>query len=144
IWLNDSSIVFSTYAGLYHVTNISGDPVVKSIDFLRPGAYIGFETLFQDENNLVYIKSINDSLYILKPIDNGKDFVLSKSLHLMPDVNWYLVKEVIPLFTSERILDFTELTTTVFIWPGKPVIINFLLETYEVYLKKIISCGSLA
>jgi signal transduction histidine kinase len=89
IWLNDSSIVFSTYAGLYHVTNVSGHPVVKPINFLQPGAYIGFETLFQDKNSLIYIKSINDSLYILKPIDHGKDFVLFKSLHLMPDVNSY-------------------------------------------------------
>lgn len=93
IWLNDSSMVFSTYAGLYHVTNTSGNPVVKPINFLRPGAYIGFETLFQDENDLIYIKSINDSLYILKPIDNGKDFILFKSLHLMPDVNWYFSKK---------------------------------------------------
>jgi ligand-binding sensor domain-containing protein len=72
IWLNDSSMVFSTYAGLYHVTNVSANPVVKPINFLQPGAYIGFETLFQDKNSLIYIKSINDSLYILKPIDNGK------------------------------------------------------------------------
>ena len=28
IWLHDSSILFSTYAGLYHVTNISGDPIL--------------------------------------------------------------------------------------------------------------------
>ncbi len=89
IWLNDSSMVFSTYAGLYHVTNLSGNPVIKPINFLQPGAYIGFETLFQDKNSLIYIKSINDSLYVLKPIDNGKDYVLFKSLHLMPDVNSY-------------------------------------------------------
>ena len=88
-WLNDSSIVFSTYAGLYRVTNVSGDPVVTPITFLPPDAYIGFETLFQDRNRFIYIKSINDSLYILKPVDNGKDFALFKSLHLMPDVNYY-------------------------------------------------------
>ena len=37
IRLNDSSIIFSTYAGLYHVTNVSGNPVVKAISFLKPG-----------------------------------------------------------------------------------------------------------
>jgi signal transduction histidine kinase/ligand-binding sensor domain-containing protein len=93
IWLHDSSIVFSTYAGLYRVTNVSGDPVVKPITFLPPGAYIGFETLFQDKNNFIYIKSINDSLFILKPVDNGKKFALLKSLHLMPDVNYYFSKK---------------------------------------------------
>ncbi len=89
IWLNDSSFVFSTYAGLYHVTNTTSHPVVKPIHFLQPGAYIGFETLFQDKNGFIYLKSINDSLYILKPVDKGKDFTLFKSLHLMPDVNSY-------------------------------------------------------
>jgi signal transduction histidine kinase/ligand-binding sensor domain-containing protein len=89
IWLKDSSIIFSTYAGLYHVTNISGDPVVKPISFLRPGSYLGFEALFQDKNNFIYIKSINDSLYILKPVDSGKSFKLFKSVHLMPDVNYF-------------------------------------------------------
>ncbi len=89
IWLNDSSLVFSTYAGLYHVTNVTGHPVVKPIHFLQPGAYIGFETLFQDKNGILYLKSINDSLYILKRGDDGKDFTLFKSLHLMPDVNHY-------------------------------------------------------
>jgi signal transduction histidine kinase len=89
IWLSDSSIIFSTYAGLYHVTNVSGQAVVKPIHFLQPGSYTGFETLFQDENNLIYIKSLNDSLYILKPINQGKDFQLFKAMHLMPDVNYY-------------------------------------------------------
>jgi signal transduction histidine kinase/ligand-binding sensor domain-containing protein len=89
IWLNDSSIIFSTYVGLYHVTNVSGNPVVKPVTFLKPGSYIGFETLFQDKSNFIYIKSINDSLYILKPTDNGKNFDLFKSVHLMPDVNYY-------------------------------------------------------
>ena len=63
IWLNDSSIVFSTYAGLYHVTNVSGNPVVKPITFLQPGAYIGFETLFQDKNRS-YLYKITQRFFI--------------------------------------------------------------------------------
>jgi signal transduction histidine kinase/streptogramin lyase len=93
LWLKDSSIIFSTYAGVYHVTNVSGRPVVKPINFLHPGSYIGFETLFQDNNNFVYIKSLNDSLYILKPGNQGKDFELFKAIHLMPDVNHYFTEE---------------------------------------------------
>ena len=89
IWLNDNSLIFSTYAGLYHVTNVSGNPVVKPISFLKAGAYTGFETLFQDKRNFIYIKSLNDSLYILKPTSDGKNFELFRSIHLMPDVNYY-------------------------------------------------------
>jgi signal transduction histidine kinase/ligand-binding sensor domain-containing protein len=89
LWLSDSSIIFSTYAGLYHATNLRGRPAIKPIHFLRPGSYIGFESLFQDKNNFVYIKSLNDSLYILKPINQGKDFEFFKAFHLMPDVNYF-------------------------------------------------------
>ena len=89
IWLKDSSIVFSTYAGIYHVTNVSGKPIVTPIRFLPPNSYIGFETLFQDKNQFIYVKSLNDSLYILKPFNNGKNFHLFKATHLMPDVNYY-------------------------------------------------------
>ena len=64
-------------------------PFCKPVIFLKPGAYIGFETLFQDKNDFIYIKSLNDSLYVLKPTNKGKDFDLFKSLHLMPDVNYY-------------------------------------------------------
>jgi ligand-binding sensor domain-containing protein len=89
IWLHDSSIIFSTYAGLYHVINAMDKPLIKPINFLKPGSYNGFEALFEDKNSFVYVKSLSDSLYILKPINGKKDFELFKALHLMPDVNYY-------------------------------------------------------
>jgi hypothetical protein len=88
-WLNDGSMLFSTFAGLYHVTNVLHSPVVKPINFLPPGTYLGFDAVFQDKNNFIYVKTTNDTLYILSPIDNGKDYRLFKSLHLMPDVNYF-------------------------------------------------------
>src|SRR6185436_5303218 len=76
IELNDGSLLFSTYVGLYHVTSLTGIPVVKAIDFLRPGAYTGFGRLFQDENDRIYVKTLGDSLYILKPVSHGNGFDL--------------------------------------------------------------------
>ncbi len=57
ISLNDSSVIFSTYAGLYHLANEKGKPVVKPVTFLEPGAYTGFGSLFQDKKKFIYIKN---------------------------------------------------------------------------------------
>src|ERR1044072_9213899 len=46
-------------------------------------------------------------------------------------------------FTSQQILDSTGSTTTIFTWQKRPAIINFHLEIYEAYLKRIIIFGSL-
>lgn len=89
IQLHDGSIIFSTYSGLYQLTNEQGKFVVKPISFLPPGAYTAFGSLFQDQKDFIYIKSQNDSLYILKPTGTGRNFELFKSMHLMPDVNYF-------------------------------------------------------
>lgn len=96
-WLNDSSMLFSTFAGLYHVTSVLHGPVIKPINFLPPGTYLGFDAVFQDKNDFIYIKTTNDTLYILKPIDNGKDYGLFKSIHLMPDVNYFFNEKNDPI-----------------------------------------------
>ena len=72
IQLNDGSIIFSTYSGLYQVTSEQGKFAVKPISFLPPGAYTAFGSLFQDNKNFIYIKSQNDSFYILKPTGSAE------------------------------------------------------------------------
>jgi len=89
IALSDGSLLFSTYVGLYHVTMETGDPVVKAIPFLKPGAYTGFSRLFQDSSHYIYVKTLGDSLYILKATTQGKRFDLIRSLRFMPEVNQY-------------------------------------------------------
>ena len=86
--LHDGSVIFSTYVGLYHLTNESGKFVVKPIHFLPPGAYTGFGQLFQDDNHCIYVKSLGDSLYILKPGEQG-EFKLIRSVRFMPTINQY-------------------------------------------------------
>ncbi len=89
IRLNDGSVIFSTYAGLYHVINQSGKPLVESITFLNPGTYNGLGPLFQDKKNYIYVKSLGDSFYILKPTGDGKFFELIKSIRFVPEINHY-------------------------------------------------------
>jgi len=87
--LNDGSVLFSTYVGLYHLTNKTGKPIVKPVDFLKPGAYTGFGPLFQDNDGHIYVKTLGDSLYVLQPGSSDKEFDLIRSIRFMPEVNQY-------------------------------------------------------
>ncbi|HET6722706.1 MAG TPA: two-component regulator propeller domain-containing protein, partial [Chitinophagaceae bacterium] len=89
IRLNDVSILFSTYAGLYHLTNSSGKTKINSINFLKPGVYNGFGKLSQDGKGLIYAKSLADFIYILRPSMNEGQFDLIKTLDFMPEVNQF-------------------------------------------------------
>jgi len=89
IRLKDSSILFSTFVGLYRLAIEGGKPVISSITFLKPGEYNGFGLLFQDGSNFVYVKSLGHFLYILKPRNNGKTYELIKSLPFIPEVNHF-------------------------------------------------------
>ncbi len=89
IRLNDGSILFSTYAGLYHMTNTSGKPDIKTINFLKTEVYKGFGKLAQDKQGLIYAKSLADYIYILRPSSNKDQFELIKSIDFMPEVNQF-------------------------------------------------------
>lgn len=89
IRLADRSILFSTYAGLYHLKNTAGRPGIKTINFLKPGVYNGFGKLAQDKQGLLYIKSLGDFIYVLRPLPNQDRFELIRSIHFMPEVNQF-------------------------------------------------------
>ena len=88
IRLMDSSILFSTYGGLYHLAMVLGKPQIKPISFLKPGLYNGFGKLAQDEQGLIYAKSLADHIYIIRSSNKG-EFELIKSIDFMPEVNKY-------------------------------------------------------
>jgi len=104
IRLNDGSVLFSTFGGLYRVTKEEGKYSINPINFLKPGSFIGFGTLFQDEANQIYVKSLVDSFYILKPVQQGKSFELIKEIHFAPLLNHFYAEKndsVIYFATSE-------------------------------------------
>ena len=86
ILLHDNTVLFSTFGGIYRVTNEKSKPVVTTLRFLKPGTFNGFGKLFQDPAKLVYIKSLSDSLYVFKPSANGR-FDLIQSLLFKPGLN---------------------------------------------------------
>ncbi len=89
IRLNDNSILFSTFSGLYRLAIQSGKHIIKPITFLKPGEFNGFGPLFQDKSNFIYVKSLAHFLYILKLTNHGEKCDLVKSIPFMPDVNHY-------------------------------------------------------
>ena len=89
IKLNDGSLLFSTFSGIYHLENKSGNYIVKPINFQRPEDYNGFGPLFQDRQNNIYIRSLSSYFYILKPNREGKDYTLIKTISFKPLVNQF-------------------------------------------------------
>ena len=88
IRLRDSSVLFSTFAGLYRIRKEADQHIIKPINFLNQGAFDGLGQLFQDNAGLVYVKSLGDSLYILKPGNNG-NYELINSMRCIPKINHY-------------------------------------------------------
>ena len=89
IRLKDSSILFSTYSGLYHLKKKTGKIKIKPVKFLKPDVYNGFGKLAQDNKGLIYINSLNDLIYILNPSINEDQFELIRTIAFMPDVNQF-------------------------------------------------------
>ena len=87
LMLKDSSIIFSTFDGLYRITNQSGEHLIRPIQVLPSGQFNGFGALYED-GKFLYVKSLMDTLYILRSIGNGK-YELSKRIHFFPEVNHY-------------------------------------------------------
>jgi len=104
IKLNDGSLLFSTFGGLYRLTNESGRYAIKLINFLKPDVFNGFGPIFQDKENFIYVRSLGDLLYILKPTHEGRDYELIKTIRFTPLVNHYFSENgdsIIYLATSE-------------------------------------------
>ena len=89
IRLQDSSILFSTYASLYHITFVNRQPTIRPINFLKPGAYNGFGKLAKDKQGLIYAKSLADFIYVVQYTTGKNQFELVKTIDFMPEVNQF-------------------------------------------------------
>jgi signal transduction histidine kinase/ligand-binding sensor domain-containing protein len=89
IRLNDGSILFSTFAGLYHLMKRPGKIELNPVNFLQPGVYNGFGKLAQDSKGLIYVNSLGDFIYILKPSTSRNQFELVRTIEFMPNVNQF-------------------------------------------------------
>jgi len=86
--LQDSSILFSTFGGIYNITREKGRLIVKPFSELNQESFIGFHRMFQDDDGFVYVKSMGAAFYVLKANQNG-DYELLKDIHFPPQVNQF-------------------------------------------------------
>jgi len=89
IRLKDSSIIFSTFAGLYRLTKESGKIVIKPFTSLNDGEFIAFRLLFQDDEGFVYVKSTSEFLYILKPGNRKDEYDIVRKIDFSPEINHF-------------------------------------------------------
>ena len=103
IKLHDSSVIFSTFSGLYRIKQQNGHPLITLYSTLNEIYDKSFDALFQDEAGNIYVAG-DDSLYILKPRAGNEDPVLEKAILFSPDISQYFsdsIQNVIYLATSE-------------------------------------------
>ncbi len=99
IWINDliklkdGSVIFSTFSGLYRVTQEKSGPIVRPFSSLNQGHFFGFRRLFQDGDGFLYVKSMSELLYVLKPVGGDSGYALVKQLDITPDINHFYFDE---------------------------------------------------
>ncbi|MBS1947045.1 MAG: hypothetical protein JST47_04685 [Bacteroidetes bacterium] len=82
IMLHDHSLLFSTFGGLYRITKKNnGNPFIQPFSILNSNAVNGFEMIYQDQENNVYVKDIADSLFILSPTGSPIEYALKKRIN---------------------------------------------------------------
>ncbi|HVM88856.1 MAG TPA: two-component regulator propeller domain-containing protein [Puia sp.] len=79
IRLHDHSLLFATFGGLYRmIKNNHGDLLIRPFSSLNNNIINGFEMIFEDSENNIYVKDIADSLFILSSTNGPGDYTVSK------------------------------------------------------------------
>ncbi|HET7003400.1 MAG TPA: two-component regulator propeller domain-containing protein [Puia sp.] len=86
IRLKDSSILFSTFGGLYHITMNNGIETIQPFSAFSHYPVKSFDMLYEDSGRQIYVKDIEDSLYIISPPKNGSDYEIKKRLAFPPEI----------------------------------------------------------
>jgi signal transduction histidine kinase/ligand-binding sensor domain-containing protein len=84
--LRDSSIVFSTFTGVYHISKPDGKESIHPL-FIRNGKVTGaIDMIFEDREQHLYIKDTEDSLYMLAPEDGPGRYRKMKTIAFRPEI----------------------------------------------------------
>ena len=114
IKLHDGSVVFSTFGGLYRAVRHNNDAEVKLYSRLNDIYDKSFSSLFQDEEENLFVKG-DDSLFILKTFLDGREPVQTKAFLFAADIHEYfsdVVQRFVYIATSDGlyVLDKKNLT----------------------------------
>jgi signal transduction histidine kinase/ligand-binding sensor domain-containing protein len=86
IRLHDGSILFSTFAGVYHISNQNGRESIQPLsngDQQMTGA---IEMIFEDRERKLYVKETEDSLYVLEPVEGPDKYRKIKTIPFHPEI----------------------------------------------------------
>ena len=84
--LRDGSILFSTFGGVYHISNHNGKETIQPFSAFNSMPVKAFNVIFEDSAHQVYIKDREDSLYILSPLKAGGNYEIRKRLAFQPEI----------------------------------------------------------
>jgi len=84
--LHDSSILFSTFGGVYRISGIGDKKTILPFSEINHRPSISTDLIYEDNNHNLYIKDRGDSLYILVPSDTKGNYFLKQTLTFHPDI----------------------------------------------------------
>lgn len=86
IRLHDSSLLFSTFGGIYRISRQNGRETILPFSPLNNKPNKSFDMIFEDREHNIYVSGINDSLYILSPTSTKGDYSVKKSFAWRADI----------------------------------------------------------
>lgn len=84
--LQDSSILFSTFGGLYRISTRNGIQTILPLSAFQKLPPRPFDMIFEDRSHRLYIKEMGDSLFILSPGAAAGEYTITKSISFHPAV----------------------------------------------------------
>ena len=84
--LRDSSILFSTFGGVYRISNHNGKETILPFSAFNSMPVRAFDMIYEDSSNQLYIKDREDSLYILSPLKTDGNYEIRKRLSFHPEI----------------------------------------------------------
>ena len=93
IKLDDGSIAFATFKGLYRIVYSEGKFNIQPFSDVNNEHYTSFSSLFQDDQSNIYLKTNADYFYILQRTKNNAGYAYHKAnaIRFLPDVFHYCV-----------------------------------------------------
>ena len=84
--LHDSSILFTTFGGLYRITKNQGKYSVLPFSTLNDLPFSSFDIIFEDHDHRIYVKDIGETFYILSPTGSNLHYKLEKTIQFKHEI----------------------------------------------------------
>lgn len=86
IRLHDSSLLFSTFGGLYRIRSIGGKYTIQPFSPLNEVPFKSFDEIFEDSDHEILVRDIGETLYVLAPAGSGGEYSIKKKIPFKPEL----------------------------------------------------------